>query len=736
MKKFSLYSFLVVSLVFGFASCIKDLDTVPLDKDEITSASVYENPANYYHVLAKVYAGLALSGQQGPDGMPDIHGIKDEGFSSYLRQYWYAQELPTDEAVITWNDGTLRNFHEMNWTPSGEFITAMYNRIYYQVSLCNEFIRESSDAKLDSRGITGVDKTNIQGYQAEARFIRALSYFHAMDMFGSVPFVTEADGVGSFFPPQKTRAEIFAYVESELKALETLLPDARTNEYGRADKAALWTLMAKVYLNAEIYTGTAKNTECVEYCDKVIAAGYTLEPNYQNNFLADNNLSNEIIFPITFDGTRSKTWGGTQFIICASVGGTEMEPLDYGIAGGWNGLRTTKAFVHKFYPDLAGPLESSPVITPKKSTYPLLYVPGNYQGWDPSKTSTVLASVNNDNKYEGYLNFPDPAAEFKFTTAPNWDVNYGDDGPDGTLDRNGANIVAADAGYYKINVDMDALTYTVLKTTWGVIGDATASGWDSDQNMTFDAATGLWTATLDLKVGSIKFRANDDWGLNYGDDGPNGILEKDGANIAIATAGTYAITMKLGAPDYTYTVVRASYDHRAMFFTKGQTLEIDQIQDMFNQGFAIVKFKNITSTGAIGSRTDFPDTDFPMFRLADVYLMYAEAVVRGGTGSMSKALQLVNDLRTRAYGDAAGNIATSDLNLDFILDERARELYWECTRRTDLVRFGKLTGDSYLWPWKGNVKEGVGVDVKYNLFPIPASDIGANPSLKQNPLYQ
>ncbi len=732
MKKLSLYSLLVVSLVFGYSSCIKDLDTIPLDPNEITSATVYNTPANYYNVLAKVYAGLAVSGQQGPAGMPDISGI-DEGFSTYLRQYWFAQELPTDEAVNGWNDGTLRNFHEMNWTPSGEFITAMYNRIYYQISLCNEFIRESADDKLDSRGIAGIDKTNIQGYRAEARFMRALSYYHAMDMFGSVPFVTDQDAVGAFFPVQKTRAEIFAYVESELKEVESLVPDARTNEYGRADKGAVWSLMAKLYLNAEVYTGTAKNTECIEYCDKVIGAGYELESNYQNNFLADNNNSNEIIFPVTFDGLRTKTYGGMSFIIFASVGGT-MAPAEFGISGGWAGNRTTKALVHKFYPGLEGSMQVSPVINKRKSTYPVLHVPGSYQGWDPSKNNTVIASVKNDKTYEGYLYFKDANTKFKFTEGPNWDVNYGDDGANGTLDKGGADITAAEAGYYKINVDLNTLTYTFVKTDWGIIGSGTASGWDSDQNMTYDAVTDLWTLTLDLKAGAIKFRANDGWDINYGDTGPNGILEQGGTDIAV-TAGTYAVTLKLGIPDYTYTIIRESYDHRALFYTSGQNLEINKVQDDFTQGFAITKFKNVTSTGASGSATDFVDTDFPMFRLADVYLMYAEAVLRGGAGSSSKALDLINELRIRAYGNDDGKITTGDLTLDFILDERARELYWECTRRTDLVRYGRLTGGTYLWPWKGNVKDGTATDERYNMFPLPASDIGANPNLKQNPLY-
>src|SRR5690606_4104966 len=127
---------------------------------------------------------------------------------------------------------------------------------------------------------------------------------------------------------------------------------------------------------------------------------------------------------------------------------------------------------------------------------------------------------------------------------------------------------------------------------------------------------------------------------------------------------------------------------------------------------------------------EFPDTDYPLFRLADVYLMYAEAVLRGGSGgNTATALQYINELRTRAYGKASRNITAAGLTLDFILDERARELNWEACRRTDLIRFGKFTGSNYLWPWKGGVKDGRGVEDWRILYPLPASDVTANPNL-------
>ena len=528
MKTIYKFTLALTGFLFLFSSCMKDLDTIPIDPDVITAASVYENPASYEQVLAKLYAGLAVSGQQGPAGMADISGI-DEGFGQYLRAYWYHQELTTDEAVIGWNDQTIKDLHWQDWGTSDVFIAAMYYRIFYQVMICNEFIRETTDKKLDDRGVSGDLRSKIKTYRAEARFLRALSYWHALDLFGNVPFVTEEDKVGAFFPEQIQAPDLYNYIISELTSIEGDLIDARQNEYGRADKGAAWMLLAKVYLNAETYIGQPKYTECLTYCKKIIDAGYTLEPDYRKLFMADNAYSNEVIFPIRFDGKSTQTWGGTTFIIHAAIGGDAMNAGDYGVDGGWGGTRTTSALVNKFA--------------------------------DPSGAT----------------------------------------------------------------------------------------------------------------------------------------------------------------------------DQRAMFFTDGQNLEIDDISQ-FTDGYAVTKFSNLTSTGENGSDLTFADTDFPMFRLADVYLMYAEAVLRGGSGGeMATAVDYVNALRERAYGDNSGDVTAIDL--DFILDERGRELYWEGHRRTDLIRYGYFTSGQYLWPWKGKAANGTAVDDRFNLFPIPASDMGANPNLVQNPGY-
>ena len=515
-------------ITLSAASCDHSLDIEP--KYDVVSANVYRDFANYKPILAKMYAGYAVTGQQGPAGRPDISGI-DEGFSNYLRQYWQAQELSTDEAIIAWNDGNLRDLHDMDWNPSNEFLRALYNRIYYQVSLTNEFIRETSDNLLSERGITGANLEEARRFRAEARFLRALSYWHALDLYGNVPFVTENDRVGSFFPEQTSRTDLFNYVESELLAIESELGDPRF-EYGRADKAAAWTLLTKLYLNAQVYTGQPRYADAVTYANKVINSNqYQLEEEYQHLFLADNHTSREIIFPITFDGMRTTTWGGMTYLVHAPVGGN-MNAAAFGINGGWGGLRTTKNIVNLFS-DLSG-----------------------------------------------------------------------------------------------------------------------------------------------------------------------------------------------------------NTDERAMFHTNGQNLEINDIFT-FTDGYPITKYKKVNRAGQAGSDPtgNHQDSDFPMFRIAVVYLMYAEAVLRGGGGSVATALGYVNELRRRAYDGPTGSITQGQLTLDFIISERARELKWEGHRRTDLIRYDRFTSAAYVWPWKGAVPEGRGVEAYRSLYPIPSTDLTANPNLTQNPGY-
>jgi len=172
----------------------------------------------------------------------------------------------------------------------------------------------------------------------------------------------------------------------------------------------------------------------------------------------------------------------------------------------------------------------------------------------------------------------------------------------------------------------------------------------------------------------------------------------------------------------------------AYFFTAGQDTAVNSIST-FTEGIAAPKYSNLTSGGAAGSDLTFPDTDFPMFRLADAYLIYAEAQVRGGGGDPALALTYVNLLRGRPYGSTSGNITAGQLTLPFLLDERSRELLWEGHRRTDLIRYGQYTGATYVWSWKGGSQAGVATDSHLNLYPIPLNELSANRNLKQNQGY-
>lgn len=532
MKRTIKSIFSVFLMVFLIQSCEDRLDLQPEDA-RLTADAAFEDPDAYKQFLAKIYAGISLSGQEGPAGDPDLVGL-DEGFSNYLRLYWKMQQLTTDEAIIGWNDGTIQDLHGQVWTSGNEFIRTMYSRIMYQVALCNEFLRQTTDSKLDGRGVTGDLRAEIQTFRAETRFMRALSYWHAMDLYANPPFVTENDPIGAFLPPQIQRADLFNYIESELLAILDEMEAPRQNEYGRADRAAAWMVLAKLYLNAEVYTGSSRYNDVITYTNNIIGAGYTIPTNpYYQSFLADNNSNGaqeEVIFTIPFDGLRTQAFGGMTFLTHAPVGGT-MNPADFGINGGWFGIRTTPTFVEQF--------------------------------------------PNEENSADG----------------------------------------------------------------------------------------------------------------------------------------------------------------RELLYTDGQNKDIEEVGP-FNQGYAVAKYRNVDVNGNPGSDTtgDHTDIDFPMFRLADVYLMYAEAHLRGGGGDLSTAVGYINELRQRAYQNASGAISSADLTLDFIIDERSRELYWECHRRTDLIRFGQFS-DQGVWQWKGGVQNGTTTEAFRDVMPLPATDLGINTNLQQNTGY-
>ena len=255
-KKIGYLFLLILGMSMVLNSCTNDLNVTPKDDDEFLSEDFYKNPASYKQVLAKLYAGLYVGGNDG-DGRGDISGIGGD-FSSYLRLLFVCQEFTTDEAIIAWADGSLPTMNTQTWSPSNEFLYGTYSRSFYQISLANEFLRETTDDKLNSRGVDAALKTEIAYFRAEARFLRAFDYVQLMDLFGNVPITTEADPVGFYNPVQKSRAEVFAFVEKELKELDSSLKASKANEYGRVDKTAakfFWIFFCKCTLLPFVFCG-------------------------------------------------------------------------------------------------------------------------------------------------------------------------------------------------------------------------------------------------------------------------------------------------------------------------------------------------------------------------------------------------------------------------------------------------------------------------------------------------
>ena len=541
-----LYSMMMGTAVLtGTTSCVSDLDQYP--HTETTSKDVYTSLANYEAVLGKIYAAMVTSGQGKGGDNKDMESVLNNGSGfDYMRMFINMQECGTDEFASTWLTGEqTTGLTYLSWDANDAWVSDMYYRIYYNIALCNEFLRNANGASF-----SGADAEKMKEYKAEVRFMRALFYYHALDFYRNIPMVTENDPVGSYIPPRYTPQQTFDYIESELKdCVGDMLP-ASTCPYGQASQGAAYTLLAKLYLNSEVYTGVAKYAECKEACWKVMSMGYSLEDNYSKLFNADNDKrTNEIIFALPVSAEHTVSWGSSTYLVCGqvSMSNANQNVADYGVTAGWSEFRLRPEFVDKF----------------------------------------------------------------------------------------------------------------------------------------------------------------------------------------------------------TQTDIDGSGDKRCKFFTNGQSKDISSMTTE-TAGYLSEKWSNLKDDGTTASNTGDAgvDTDFPLFRLADVYLMYAECVVRtakdkkewddwaGGSDAESDsrtkgAIYWINKVRERSKASDvwASNFADDDAFLQFILDERARELYHEGYRRTDLIRYGQFTTNKYIWQWKGGVHDGQAVDSKYNIYPIPNTELTANPNL-------
>jgi hypothetical protein len=494
---------------------------------------------------AKTYQALyrMLSTSFNEGGGSDIVNI-DASYSDFVRGLWNLNELPTDEATCWWNDSGLPDLSTASWDYYNPLSKALFARLHLGIFKANLYLENAP--------------TNLLQRRAEVRFLRALFYFHALDLFGNVPLMTSTKThlFGSYYsyteaagidrshmseeelmaadnayrnntverPKQVGCQALFDFIAAELKACEADLPEPGTEIYAHPSKAAAWMLLARLYLNAEVYTGTAQWAEAQTYAKKVLDSNaYRLCTNYRYLFMGDNNTNGaqqEIVFPVYAGSEMVPSWGCTTFLIASCY---DWNMPNNGMTEQWAGICARKVLVGKF-----------------------------------------------------------------------------------------------------------------------------------DQQS----------------------------------------------------------------------------DDRALFYSQGHTLEITDLNAGFSQGYAVVKFTNVFSDGA-SFGTQFAETDFPLMRLAEAYLTYAEADahLHGGTCTADGA-DMLNLLRTRAHVSTLPTVTLGD-----IADEWAREFMFEGRRRSDLIRLGLFTGDSYLWDWKGGQKAGKAIDNYLSRYPMPDDMMNLSEDYVQNPGY-
>ena len=540
-------------------SCIGDLDTVPRNPyDKVPETAYGADEAGYLQGLSKLYFQFISNDTQ------DLQ-VSDGGASELVRAFWSVQETTTDEAKCAWNnDAWVRALNTNTWTEAQNDATyAVYVRTLQGISYANEFLRQTTDDKLNEKGVGDEVRAKVAQFRAEARFLRAYFYWMAIDTFGNVPFITEASDFGTGVNPrQGTRTELFNFCISELTDLasdESAMPAARSN-YPRADKGSVYGLLARMYLNAGVYTGTEMWQEAKDACEVIFDMGYDLCDDYAALFRGDNGENpeavGEFLFAVAYDAEQSQSYGGTSYLTLAAVAaedviestvtgddGTE-ETVTYfpnGVNNGWAGIRVPYEFVSEYF-EVSGQDYSTGEYECADARGQMFYIRGRLES-------------------------------------------------------------------------MEGNLYTFL------------NGWSC------------------LKFNNV----------------PHDMTSEEWADVSVTKA--------------------------------------------------------------------YSDIDYPLIRLGEIYLIYAEACLE--LGEQMTGLPYIQALYSRAGVDAP-----SSYNASTLIEERAKELYWEGHRRTDLIRYDRFHTSTYLWPYKGGDSfNGQAFDAYKDLFAIPPTDLAANVDLEQNPGY-
>lgn len=340
-KKLLYISVVAAMAIFAATSCTGDLDTE--QRGPNVQLDPYGDAANYPLLVAKVYGGFSRLGLTGPDGDGDIPSSSDQGKTNFLRIYFNIQELTSDEAKCAWNDNDEKYYSQTILTPDNNIGYMLYQRCMLNIVFANEFLKNTNPAR--------VEVADIDRMRDEVRVLRAMNYFFLMDVFGNPGWVTEVHPIdGSYYPQQLGREGMFNWIESELLAVlqDGKLKDKSASTYGLVTNQVVQTILAKIYINAEVYTGKARWSDALTYAKKVTEySGLSLDNNYQNVFSADNDRSNEMIFPLSYDNKKARDWGGMTAIMASSTGG-DMTGALLDFDASWSGNRATQQLTNLF----------------------------------------------------------------------------------------------------------------------------------------------------------------------------------------------------------------------------------------------------------------------------------------------------------------------------------------------------------------------------------------------------
>lgn len=615
MKTFNkiIMSLGVAATALGFSACVGDLDREPTNPNEITDVS-----GNMDECFADIYLNFSTFGAAGNSPVSGFDG----GMASFQRALFIAEEIPTDEASWLWDPSSFGTLNYGKVVPTVDAVFGFYSRLMINITLCNQFIQSADNGTFkaaEGESAEAFEKRKAE-YKRQANILWGGCYYYMLSFYDKIPYADENTTLGTL-PTQLSRAEVYDKVTSKLEEIVASYNGSDKVAYGFVGLDAAEAILAKIYLNGEVFAGHADYDKCYRHCDNIIKRlgnggfeGTGLAQSYNGLFGADNDKyvlgnggsdSNEIIWSLAQDKVNLISWSGASFLIAGWIGTNGVEvttpmPTQDANLDGKTFEEGKNLRYYKYYADAKDYADAK-------------------NSWDSSDLKdwqrNISETINNI-----HYSF-DPKATG--CISQQW-YNAGD----------GWKCMVARKSF-------------VRKFEWN----------DPQMSESDDVRVSNWQTSKHGFTAENKSLVGDDWGKN-------GYITPKYSNWAYNDLPDNSINYA-GSPEPTVQV----------------------------------------------------GGDYAVIRLAEIYLTAAEAILNGGGGSEAEALQYVNYIRRRAYGDH--NHDWASLSMQDLRDERCRELYQENVRRTDLIRWNQwCTG--YTWEWKGGMPNGTNLPEYTKLYPIPS----------------